>query len=157
VVTTADHETFMRLALELAQEAAAEGEVPVGAVVVLDGEVIGRGRNARERLQDPLAHAEMTAIAEAAQTIGSWRLEGTALYATVEPCPMCAGAIVNARIPLVVYGCDDPKAGAARTLFHLLDDDRLNHRCEILPGVLAREAADLLRSFFQRLRGGSSG
>jgi len=147
-----DHERYMDLALELAREAADEGEVPVGAVVVKDGEVIGRGRNARERLQDPLAHAEMAAIAEAARAIGFWRLEGTALYVTLEPCPMCAGAIVNARIPLVVYGCDDPKAGAARTLYSLLEDDRLNHRCRVVPGVRAEESAELLQSFFRRLR-----
>ena len=147
-----DHELYMDLALDLAREAADEGEVPVGAVVVKDGELIGRGKNARERLQDPLAHAEMTAIAEAARSVGFWRLEDTALYVTLEPCPMCAGAIINARVPLVVYGADDPKAGAARTLYSLLEDPRLNHRCEVIAGVRASEAAELLRSFFNKLR-----
>jgi tRNA(adenine34) deaminase len=150
-----DHDLYMDLALDLAREAADEGEVPVGAVVVKGGEVIGRGKNARERLQDPLAHAEMTAIAEAAEAIGFWRLEDTALYVTLEPCPMCAGAIVNARIPTVVYGADDPKAGAVRSLFAVLEDDRLNHRCEVVAGVRAEESAELLRAFFLKLRDGS--
>lgn len=151
-VTADPHERFMDEALALAEQAAALGEVPVGAVVAHAGAVIGRGRNARERLQDPLAHAEIFAIREAAQHLGSFRLEDTALYVTLEPCPMCAGAIVNARIPIVVYGCDDPKAGAARTLFRLLEDPRLNHRAQVIPGVRAERAAALLSSFFSELR-----
>jgi tRNA(adenine34) deaminase len=151
-----EDERMMAEALALAREAAAAGEVPVGALVVRSGEIVGRGRNARERSQDPLAHAEMLAIAEAARRIGSWRLEDTTLYSSLEPCPMCAGAIVNARIPRVVYGCDDPKAGAARTLFTLLDDDRLNHRCEVVAGVYADQAAELLVTFFAKLRDPSS-
>jgi tRNA(adenine34) deaminase len=147
-----EHEMYMGLALDLAREAAAEGEVPVGALVVRDGRVIGRGANRREQDQDPLAHAEILAIAEAAHANGSWRLEGTTLYATLEPCPMCAGAIVNARIPRVVYGCADPKAGAVRSLFALLDDGRLNHRCEIVAGVRAEECAAVLTEFFEKLR-----
>lgn len=149
---TSEHDMWMGLALDLAREAAAAGEVPVGAVVVKDGRVIGRGANRREADQDPVAHAEILAIAEAAHAVGHWRLEGTTLYATLEPCPMCAGAILNARIPLVVYGCDDPKAGAVRSLFALLDDPRLNHRCEIVAGVRAAECAAILKGFFEGLR-----
>ena len=147
-----EHEMYMGLALDLARAAAAEGEVPVGAIVVRDGRVIGRGANRREQDQDPIAHAEILAIAEAAHAVGSWRLEDTTLYATLEPCPMCAGAIVNARIPRVVYGCADPKAGAVRTLFALLDDGRLNHRCEVVAGVRAEECAAVLTGFFEKLR-----
>ncbi|MFO8072491.1 MAG: nucleoside deaminase [Polyangia bacterium] len=150
------HSEWMAVALELAGEAARDGEVPVGCAIVRDGEVVGRGRNRRERDGDPLAHAEMLAISEAARRIGSWRLEQTALYVTLEPCPMCAGAIVNARVPLVVYGADDPKAGAVRTLFRLLDDERLNHRCEVISGVRAEESARLLKHFFAELRGNHS-
>lgn len=148
----AEHGMYMGLALDLAREAAAEGEVPVGAIVVRDGRVIGRGANRREQDGDPLAHAEILAIAEAAHSIGHWRLENTTLYATLEPCPMCAGAIVNARIPKVVYGCADPKAGAVRSLFTLLEDGRLNHRCEVVEGVRADECAALLTGFFEKLR-----
>ena len=147
-----EHEMWMGLALDLARGAADAGEAPIGAIVVKDGRVIGRGANRREADQDPVAHAEIFAIAEAAHANGSWRLEDTALYVTLEPCPMCAGAIVNARIPRVVYGCDDPKAGAVRTLFRLLDDPRLNHRCEVVAGVRAAECAAVLTEFFERLR-----
>ncbi len=143
-------------ALNLAAEAAKKGEVPVGAIIVHEGRIIGRGSNLRETAQDPLAHAEAIAIREAAQHLGSWRLEDTTLYVTLEPCPMCAGAILNARIPVVVYGCDDPKAGAVRTLYALLEDPRLNHRCEVIPGICAERAADLLKSFFSELRRGKS-
>ncbi len=147
-----DHTHFMREALALAEEAGALGEVPVGAVVVHDDRVIGRGANRRQTSKDPTSHAEIIAIREAAKALGDWRLEETALYVTLEPCPMCAGAIVNARIPLVVYGCDDPKAGAVRTLYALLEDPRLNHRAEVIKGVLADEGAALLKAFFARLR-----
>ena len=132
-----EHERFMERALALAETAASLGEVPVGALIVRDGAVIGEGHNLRQTSGDPTAHAEMNAIGKAAAAIGDWRLEETTLYVTLEPCPMCAGAIVNARIPAVVYGCDDPKAGAVRTLFTLLEDSRLNHRCDVVPGVLA--------------------
>jgi tRNA(adenine34) deaminase len=145
-------EDFMRLAIAEAQAAAALAEVPVGAVVVKDGAVLGRGGNRREGASDPTAHAELLAIREAAQAIGGWRLQGTTLYVTQEPCPMCAGAIVNARIERVVYGCDNPKAGAARTLYHLLEDPRLNHRVTVVPGVLASECGQLLSGFFETLR-----
>jgi tRNA(adenine34) deaminase len=143
----------MRLALEEADTAAAEGEVPVGCVVVdADGRELGRGRNARERLADPTGHAEMIAIREAAARALSWRLEGATVYVTLEPCPMCAGALVNARVARVVYGCADPKAGAVTTMFGIGVDARLNHRFEVVGGVLADECADRLRLFFARLR-----
>ncbi len=145
-------EEFMAEALDLARCAATEGEVPVGAVVVLNGDIIGRGANLRETSKDPTSHAEIIAIRDAARTLGDWRLENTVLYVTLEPCPMCAGAIVNARIPKVVYGCDDPKAGAVRTMYRLLEDPRLNHRAEVVSGTCREEAATLLRNFFARLR-----
>ena len=145
-------EDFMRLAIAEAQAAAALDEVPVGAVIVKDGAVIARGGNRREGAADPTAHAEMIAIRQAAQAIGGWRLEDATLYVTQEPCPMCAGAIVNARVARVVYGCDNPKAGAVRTLYHLLEDPRLNHRVTVVPGVLASECGRLLSGFFETLR-----
>jgi tRNA(adenine34) deaminase len=146
-------EMFMNEALLLAEEAASLGEVPVGAVVVLDGRIIGRGANCRESSNDPTTHAEILAIRDAANHLGDWRLENTALYVTLEPCPMCAGAIINARIPRVVYGCADPKAGAVRTLYQLLEDPRLNHRAEVTVGIAEERAAALLRNFFAKLRG----
>lgn len=146
------HIDFMKEALRLAAQAASLGEVPVGAVVVHEGRIIGRGLNRREASQLPTAHAELLAIEDAARALKSFRLEDTTLYVTLEPCPMCAGAIVNARIPTVVYGCDDPKAGAVHTLYQLLEDPRLNHRCTVVPGVCAPEAAALLRTFFADLR-----
>jgi len=145
-------EEYMRLALAAAEQAAARGEVPVGAVVVVGGEVVAVAHNQRETDNDPTAHAEIVALRAAAARLASWRLVDAELYVTMEPCPMCAGAIVNARVRRVVYGCDDPKAGAVRTLFQLLDDPRLNHRVEVVPGVLGAESAALLRSFFSRLR-----
>lgn len=142
----------MRLALDEAELAAREDEVPVGAVIIHDGKVIARAHNQREQLHDPTAHAEMIAITQAAEALQSWRLDGCTLYVTLEPCPMCAGAILQARIPTVVYGARDPKAGAVETLFHLLDDTRLNHRCVAIAGVLADECAAVLTRFFQRQR-----
>jgi tRNA(adenine34) deaminase len=142
----------MRQALDEAELAAREEEVPVGAVVVHDGKVIARAHNQREQLHDPTAHAEMIAITQAAEALQSWRLDGCTLYVTLEPCPMCAGAILQARIPTVVYGARDPKAGAVETLYHLLDDARLNHRCLSLGGVLADQCAAVLTRFFQRQR-----
>jgi tRNA(adenine34) deaminase len=142
----------MRLALEEAEQALRQDEVPIGAVIVHDDRVIARAHNQREQLCDPTAHAEMIAITQAAEALRSWRLDGCTLYVTLEPCPMCAGAIVQARIPTVVYGAADPKAGAVHTLFHLLDDDRLNHRCLIVSGVLAQQSGDLLTRFFQQQR-----
>ena len=143
---------FMRRALEEAATAAGRGEVPVGAVVVVRGEAIAIAHNERETANDPTAHAEVVALRRAAAALGSWRLTDADLYVTMEPCPMCAGAMVNARIRRVYYGCHDPKAGAARSLYQLLDDRRLNHRVDVVPGVLGSEAADLLRAFFERLR-----
>ncbi len=145
---------MMRRALGLALEAGDAGEVPVGAVVYDPGTgaVLGEGRNEREARRDPSAHAEFIAILRACETIGDWRLNEYALAVTLEPCPMCAGGIVNARVGRVVYGADDPKAGAVRTLYTILDDARLNHRCVVVPGVLAEECAGVLRAFFRRLR-----
>lgn len=142
----------MRLALEAAERAGRSGEVPVGAVVMARGQVVAVAHNQRECLNDPTAHAEIIALRAAAATLGGWRLVDADLYVTMEPCPMCAGALVNARIRRLYYGCDDPKAGAARTLYRLLDDARLNHQVEVIPGVLAAESAALLKSFFLRLR-----
>ena len=142
----------MRQALDEAELAAREDEVPVGAVIIHEGKVIARAHNQRELLHDPTAHAEMIAITQAAEALHSWRLDGCTLYVTLEPCPMCAGAILQARIPTVVYGARDPKAGAVETLFHLLDDSRLNHRCVTLGGVLADDCAAILTRFFQRQR-----
>jgi tRNA(adenine34) deaminase len=147
-----DDEQWMREALIEAKGAYDLGEVPVGAVVIVGGAVVGRGSNRRESAADPTAHAEMIAIREAAKARGDWRLEETCLYVTQEPCPMCAGAIVNARIPRVVYGCDNPKAGSVRTLYRLLEDSRLNHRVEVVRGVLGEECGTLLTTFFKQLR-----
>jgi tRNA(adenine34) deaminase len=147
------HVEHMRLALDEAAQAAAEDEVPVGAVVVsLERGVIGLGHNQRERLLDPTAHAEMIAITQAAQALQSWRLENAVLYVTLEPCPMCAGAIVQARIPLVVYGTADPKAGACHTLYQITSDTRLNHRAQVVGGVLAASCAAVLSDFFAAKR-----
>lgn len=143
---------FMKLALDQAVRALESEDVPVGAVIVQDGHIIGRGRNQREQLQDPTAHAEILAITAAAESIGHWRLEGCTLYVTLEPCPMCAGAIVQARIPRVVYAAPDPKAGACDSLFEITHDERLNHRSETVGGVLAEPAAELLREFFRHRR-----
>lgn len=142
----------MQLAYEEAQQAMRENEVPIGAVIIRDGHVIARAHNQREQLRDPTAHAEMIAITQAAQALQSWRLEGCTLYVTLEPCPMCAGAILLARIPTVVYGAIDPKAGAVQTLFHLLNDSRLNHRVETIAGVMAEPCARILSQFFQDQR-----
>ncbi len=134
-------EYYMRLALREAERAMAHGDVPIGAVIVLEGEVIGAAGNERELRESPVAHAEMIAIEQAAARMGSWRLLDTSLYVTLEPCPMCAGAIVQARIPWLVYGATDDKAGAAGTLYNLCQDERLNHCLEITSGVLVRRAA----------------
>ncbi|MCA9237378.1 MAG: tRNA adenosine(34) deaminase TadA [Planctomycetales bacterium] len=144
---------FMQMALAEARIAADEDETPVGAVIVHDGVVIAAAHNQREQLHDPTAHAEMIAITQAAEALGNWRLSGCTLYVTLEPCPMCAGAIVQARIPRVVYGADDPKAGAARSLYELLNDPRLNHRCDVTHGVLAEPCGEVLRQFFRAKRG----
>ncbi|MFM1902770.1 MAG: tRNA-specific adenosine deaminase [Planctomycetota bacterium] len=147
------HDRWMRLALDEARAAAAEDEVPVGAVVVAGGRVVGCGHNQREQLADPTAHAEMIAITQAAAALGSWRLEDCTLYVTLEPCPMCAGAILQARVPRVVWGAADPKAGAVESLYRLFEDSRLNHRVEHVGHVLADECGRLLSEFFRGKRG----
>ncbi|HEY2414464.1 MAG TPA: tRNA adenosine(34) deaminase TadA [Pirellulaceae bacterium] len=146
------HEHYMRMAVGEAEAALAAKEVPVGAVIVQGERVIGSAHNQREMLHDPTAHAEMIAITQAAEFLGDWRLEGCTLYVTLEPCIMCCGAILQARIPVVVYGATDPKAGAAGTLYHLLNDQRLNHRCQVVPGVLAGPCGEILSRFFQEQR-----
>ena len=145
---------WMTIAIEEARAAAAQGDVPVGAVVVRDGEIIGRGHNRRELDQDPTAHAEVVALREAARTIGHWRISDATLYVTQEPCPMCAGALVNARIAHLVFGCLNPKAGAVQSLFTIVTDPRLNHRMEVRGEVRADECALLLTQFFAELRKG---
>ncbi|MRS12534.1 MAG: nucleoside deaminase [Actinobacteria bacterium] len=145
-------ELYMALALEQARFAADEGEVPIGAVLVCEGAVVSHGRNARESASDPTAHAEMIALRQAAERLGRWRLSGCTLYVTLEPCPMCAGAMVNARIDRLVYGAADPKAGAAGTLYDLSADSRLNHRFTVTSGVLEAECGQILKEFFQDLR-----
>ncbi|MGH7440923.1 MAG: tRNA adenosine(34) deaminase TadA [Polyangiaceae bacterium] len=151
-----DDAAWMEVALEEADRAASQGEVPVGCLVVgADGNEIARGRNAREALHDPTAHAEILALRAASSKIGGWRLEGTTAYVTLEPCAMCAGALVLARVSRVVYGCEDPKAGAVTTMFGIGVDARLNHRFEVVSGVRAEECSARLRAFFGRLRGGA--
>jgi tRNA(adenine34) deaminase len=142
----------MRLAIEQAEAAADAEEAPIGAVIVQGDRIIATARNEREALRDPTAHAEMIAITQAAAALSNWRLEQCTLYVTLEPCPMCAGAIVQARIPRVVYGAVDPKAGAVRSLYRLLEDPRLNHRCEVVEGVLAEPCGLVLSEFFKRKR-----
>jgi tRNA(adenine34) deaminase len=145
-------EYYMRLALREAERATEHGDVPIGAVLVLGNEVIGAAGNERELRQSPLAHCELLAIEQAAAHMRSWRLLDTTLYVTLEPCPMCAGAVVQARIPRLVYGATDEKAGAAGTLYNVCQDDRLNHCLDVTAGVLADEAVALLRAFFRARR-----
>ena len=142
----------MRVALEEAAVASVNGEIPVGAIVVAGDRIVGRGHNRSIGLSDPTAHAEVMALRDAGARIGNYRLPETIMYVTLEPCPMCAGALVNARMERVVYGASDPKAGACRTLYEISDDPRLNHRCKITSGVLADECADLLSQFFKAKR-----
>ncbi|HET9795925.1 MAG TPA: tRNA adenosine(34) deaminase TadA [Thermoanaerobaculia bacterium] len=148
---------WMREALRLAERAGSRGEVPVGAVVVRGGRALGRGTNRRESRADPTHHAEIEALRRAAARSGSWRLDGATLYVTLEPCAMCAGACVNARIARIVYGCSDPKAGYVESLGAIATDSRLNHRCSLRGGVLADQSAELLRRFFRERRGGATG
>ena len=145
-------EYFMRLALREAERAAEHDDVPIGCVIAHDGEVLAAAGNERELRGDPTAHAEVLALREAGRALGSWRLSGTALYVTLEPCAMCAGAIVLGRVPRVVYGTPDPKAGAAGSVFDVLAEPRLNHRPEVAAGLLAGESAELLRAFFATRR-----
>jgi tRNA(adenine34) deaminase len=145
-------EKFMRLALEQAEAALRTDEVPIGAVIVQDGRVVAAAHNQRETLRDPTAHAEIIALTQASAALRSWRLDDCTLYVTLEPCPMCAGAIVQARVPRVVYGAVDPKAGAVESLYRLLSDPRLNHRAEVSGGVLAQGCSEILTRFFQAKR-----
>lgn len=150
-------EAFMDLCLEEARAAERVGDVPVGAVVVHEGVVVGRGYNRREADQDPLAHAEILAIHEAAKALGRWRLSATTLYVTLEPCHMCAGALVNARVDRLVYGAIDPKAGAVHSLSSICTDERLNHRLEVTGGVRGEACSEQLKTFFRTLREGRAG
>ena len=146
------HELFMRQALSQAEEAYGAGEVPVGAIIVHQQRVVAAAHNQREQLRDPTAHAEMIAITQAADFVGGWRLDDCVLYVTLEPCPMCAGAILQARIPLLVYGAADSKAGAVHSLYQLLSDPRLNHQTQVTGGVLAQPCGEILTRFFQQQR-----
>lgn len=148
----AAHAHWMRCALQEAARAAGKGEVPIGAVVVKDGVIIGRGHNLRETLKDASAHAEILALRQAAQTTGDWRLSGATLYSTIEPCPMCAGALVQFRVDCLVYGARDPKAGAVDSLYNIVRDSRLNHRLQVVEGVLAGECAAIIQEFFRARR-----
>jgi tRNA(adenine34) deaminase len=147
-----DDPTWMRHALELAAQAAAAGEIPIGAVIVSNGQIVAAAANRKETNQDPLGHAEILAIRDAAAKLGRWRLNGCTLYVTLEPCTMCSGAIIHARLDRVVYAATDPKAGAVHSLYQILNDSRLNHAPEVTAGVLETEAAEQLKSFFRRLR-----
>lgn len=142
----------MKLAIDQAREAEAIGEVPIGAVIVHDGEVVGTGYNLRETSQQANSHAEMIAIQAANEQVGSWRLEDCTLYVTLEPCPMCAGAIIQSRIPRVVFGASDPKAGCVGTIMNLLKEERFNHQADVTSGVLGEECSVLLTTFFSKLR-----
>ncbi len=148
----AEHEHYMQMALEEAQRAGDVDEVPIGAVIVRDGRVIGRGHNQKETLADPTAHAEMLAITAAASALVDWRLTGCTLYVTLEPCPMCAGAIVLARLTRVVYGAEDPKFGGCASLYSITTDPRTNHQVELIPGVCADECGRILSDFFRKQR-----
>lgn len=147
-----DHERFMRMALREAERALESDEVPVGCVIVHEGQVIGKGHNQRETLQDPTAHAEIIAITAAAAHLGSWRLEKTRMYVTLEPCPMCAGAIILSRIEEVWFGAKDPKAGVCGSLMNLLEDNRFNHQPLVHQGLLEAECGGILSSFFRDIR-----
>lgn len=151
-MSTLTHRIWMDEALVEARAAEAHDDVPVGALVVRDGEVVARAHNERERRQDPTAHAEVLALRAAAEHVGSWRLDRCTLYVTLEPCAMCAGALVLARVPTLVYGATDPKAGAVGSLFDLARDERLNHRARVVHGVRADECGDVLKRFFHRRR-----
>ena len=149
---TMHDETMMRNAIALAHKASALEEVPIGAVIYCDGVVVGEGFNTKETTNDPTRHAEMNAITDASKRLGRWRLHDCTLVVTLEPCPMCAGAIVNARLDRVVFGASDQKSGACRTLYKIADDPRLNHRCEVTGGVLEEECIGLLQAFFTERR-----
>jgi tRNA(adenine34) deaminase len=143
---------YMQMAVDEAMKAQALGEVPIGAIIVHDNKVIARAHNLRETTQNAVTHAELSAIQDACNVLGSWRLEETTLYVTLEPCPMCAGAILQSRIPRVVYGARDPKGGCVDSLYRLLNDPRFNHECEVTEGVLGNECGEMLTSFFKDIR-----
>jgi len=145
-------EKFMRMAIAQADIAEQNSDVPIGAVIVYQNQIIGKAYNQREQLKDPTAHAEIIALTQAAAFLESWRLNDCTMYVTLEPCPMCAGALVLARMNRLVYGCDDPKTGAVKSLYNIVQDERLNHRLEVTSGVLADECSKLLQDFFQRRR-----
>lgn len=157
LVEMAADTVYMTECLRLAREAAARGDVPVGALVVLDDRIIGTGFNTRERDADPTGHAEIVALREACRRVGRWRVDGATLYVTLEPCPMCAGALVNGRVARLVYGAADPKAGAVRSLYSICDDTRLNHRLQIESGVMADACARVLSDFFRAARARKAG
>jgi tRNA(adenine34) deaminase len=145
-------EQYMKMAIDQAFIAEENGDVPIGCVIVFEGRIVAKAYNQREQLRDPTAHAEIIALTQAAEAVGSWRLHGCTVYVTLEPCPMCAGALVLARVDRLVYGCDDPKTGAVRSLYNIVQDDRLNHRVEVTPGVLADACTAQLQDFFRRRR-----
>ena len=149
---TKNDENFMRVAITQAEIAQENGDVPIGAVIVREGQIIGKAYNQREQLQDPTAHAEIIALTQAAAALENWHLNGCTMYVTLEPCPMCAGALVLARIERLVFGCDDPKTGACGSLYNIVQDERLNHRLEVTSGVLADECSELLQQFFRKRR-----
>jgi tRNA(adenine34) deaminase len=152
ILNSDQDQRFMRVAIREALAAQEAGDVPIGAVIIKDGHIIGKAHNQREVLQDPTAHAEMIALTQAAEKMGSWRLEGCTIYVTLEPCPMCAGALVLGRVARLVYGCDDPKAGACGSLYDIVRDTRLNHRLEVTSGILAEECSEILSGFFRKKR-----
>jgi len=143
---------FMQLSIEQAQIAEENGDVPIGAVIVYQEQIIGKAYNQRQQLQDPTAHAEIIALTQAASFMENWHLNGCTMYVTLEPCPMCAGALVLARMDRLVYGCDDPKAGACKSLYNIVQDDRLNHRLEVTSGVMEEQCRQQLQEFFARRR-----
>jgi tRNA(Arg) A34 adenosine deaminase TadA len=151
-VNNGSDDSYMKLAIEQARIAEDNGDVPIGAVIVFENRIIGKAYNQREQLKDPTAHAEIIALTQAAAFLESWRLHGCTIYVTLEPCPMCAGALVLARMDRLVYGCDDPKTGACGSLYDIVRDQRLNHRLEVTSGVLAGECSQLLQDFFAKKR-----
>ena len=151
-VSEEDDLRFMKRVLELAEESEKEEETPIGCVITLHGEIIAEGRNRRNTLKNPLCHAEIEAIDKAAKVVGDWRLEECCLYVSLEPCPMCAGAIVQSRIPRVVIGAMNPKAGCGGSILNLLEEERFNHQCEVVRGVMGEESKQVLQRFFRRLR-----
>ena len=147
-----EDQRYMKIAIDQAAIAEENGDVPIGCVIVCENKIIAKAYNQRQQLNDPTAHAEIIAITQAAEFIGNWRLHGCTIYVTLEPCPMCAGALVLGRMDRLVYGCDDPKAGAVKSLYNITTDERLNHRLEVTTGVLANDCSAQLSSFFQKRR-----